>query len=71
MNKQRFLDYLAVLVRAAGSQKAAARTWGVSGAYLGDVLKGRREPGPTLLQALGIWKEVEYVEVALDKVPGE
>lgn len=62
MNKQRFVDYLVLLVSRQGSQKDAAQAWGISAAYLTDVLKGRRDPGPKLLKALGIRKEVTYRE---------
>jgi transcriptional regulator with XRE-family HTH domain len=48
---------------AAGSQKAAAKRLGVSEQYLCDVLKGRREPGKKLLDALGYRRVVVYEQV--------
>ena len=39
---------------AAGSQTALARQWGVSIPYLNDVLHGRRDPGVSILTALGL-----------------
>ena len=39
---------------AAGSQVAWARQWGISTGYVNDVLKGRKLPGPKILQALGL-----------------
>lgn len=47
---------------AAGSQTAWAKANGVSGAYVCDVLMARREPGQSILQALGLRKIVRYVE---------
>jgi len=47
----------------AGSQKAWAEANGVSGAYVNDVLQARREPGDSILRALGLKKVVRYVEV--------
>jgi DNA-binding transcriptional regulator YdaS (Cro superfamily) len=40
--------------RKAGSQKAWADRHGLSGAFVSDAIHGRREPGPTLLDALGL-----------------
>jgi DNA-binding transcriptional regulator YdaS (Cro superfamily) len=40
----------------AGSQTNLAHRIGVSPAYLHDVLKGRREPGPAILTPLGLEK---------------
>lgn len=38
----------------AGGQKAFASQHGVSQAYISDVLRGRREPGPAILNTLGL-----------------
>ena len=51
---------LAAACREAGSQKAWAAAHGVSGAYLCDVLKGNREPGESILAALGLVRVVGY-----------
>jgi len=48
--------------RAAGSQKAWAEANGVTGSYVNDVLQARREPGDSILNALGLVKVVGYVE---------
>lgn len=47
------LEVLALRVKAAGSQRRFAEEVGVSQAYLCDVIRGRREPGPKLAAALG------------------
>lgn len=57
------LDPIAELTRAvaaAGSQRAWAARHKVSLGYVNDVLQGRREPGPAILTALGIVREVRY-----------
>ena len=46
--------------KAAGSQKAWADTNGLSPQYVCDVLQGRREPGDSILSALGLKKVVTY-----------
>ena len=48
-------------VTTFGSRKNAAAHWGISAQYLGDVLQRRRAPGPRLLRALGVDREVTYV----------
>ena len=49
---------------AAGSQRSWAHAHGVSTAYVSDVLAGRREPGPTILEALGVTRSVSYARRA-------
>lgn len=49
--------------KAAGSQQAWAAQNGVSPAYVSDVLNARREPGDSILAALGLRRVVKYVEV--------
>ncbi len=44
----------------AGSQSAWARCADVSQAYVNDVLRGRREPGEAILQALGLERVTAY-----------
>jgi transcriptional regulator with XRE-family HTH domain len=41
------------LVHALGTRRDAAKRLGVSGAYLSDVLNGKREPAGKLLTTLG------------------
>ena len=43
-----------------GSQKDVAKSLNVSAQYLGDVLGGRREPGKSILLAMGFAKVVTY-----------
>lgn len=50
-------------VLAAGTQKKAAKTLGVSAQYIDDVLAGRCEIGPTLAEAMGMRKIVMFEEI--------
>lgn len=47
---------------AAGSQQAFALQHGISPAYVSDVLHARRDPGDSILRALGLRRVVKYVE---------
>lgn len=51
-------------VRARGSQTAAAELVGVSNSYLGDVLKGRKEPGKKMLEGMGLQRRIMYQKVS-------
>lgn len=63
---ERFHDgaFVREMLRAAcakeGSQKAWARKHGVSPAYVGDVLSGRREPGEAICEPLKLERLVLY-----------
>jgi transcriptional regulator with XRE-family HTH domain len=48
------------LVKKYGTQRAAAVRLGVSASYLGEILKGTRPPGPTILQALRLKRKTVY-----------
>jgi hypothetical protein len=50
------------VVASCGSQQKAARKLGLSQAYLGELLRGTRTPGPKVLAALGLRKQTSYVE---------
>lgn len=52
-----------------GSQKKAAETWGISPAFLSDVLNGKRDPGAKLLTALGFRRVVSYEHVNYERDP--
>ena len=60
MNTQEFIAYLQRLASEVGSQKQLAKQLGVSPAYLGDILHGRREPGEKILKALGFQRSIYY-----------
>lgn len=56
------MDPLKVLTeRLKGRSKVdLAAELGISEAYLHDLFNGRREPGPTVLDALGLERKVTY-----------
>ena len=54
------------LVVKAGSMRAMAIEWGLSPAYISDVLAGKRGPGPSILGPLGL---VQVVTVGYVKGP--
>jgi hypothetical protein len=49
----------------AGGVAAWCRTWTppISPAYVGDVLNGRRDPGPAILDVLNLRRETFYFEI--------
>lgn len=60
MTRLQMHAYIFLLVEQAGSQKALAKSLGISESYLSDVLHFRREPGEKLLGAIGVKAEVVY-----------
>lgn len=61
---------LLAAVREAGSQSEWARTHGVSVQYVNDVLRGRRGPGDSILNALGFERVVSYRRMGGRKADG-
>lgn len=53
-------------IQAAGSQRAFAQQHGISTQYVNDVLRGRREMGQKILDALGIDRIVSYRDRGID-----
>lgn len=56
-------DVLAALrteIEAVGTAKAWAERQGVNPSYVSDVLNKNRDPGPVILNALGLEKVVSY-----------
>lgn len=66
LTEQDVLEQLRTAVRAAGNQQAYAAQIGISGQYLSDVLRGRREIGSKILDVLGLEKVVSYRPKQLD-----
>jgi hypothetical protein len=58
-----FLIHLRNTVDEIGSQKLAAQQWGISSAYLSDVLLGKRAPGDSILKPMGFHKVTLYAKV--------
>lgn len=62
VDMQEVLARLQTAINSEGSQRAFAEKHGISLQYVNDVLRGRREPGKLILDALGIEKIVMYRE---------
>ena len=62
MNEQDVIARLREAIAAAGSQRAYAQAHNISEQYLSDVVRGRREPGQKILDALGIERVITYQE---------
>jgi transcriptional regulator with XRE-family HTH domain len=62
MTRDKLVELLQRKVQRAGTQAALAKELGITAAYLGDVLNGKRKPGPTLLDALGYRRVITYVK---------
>jgi DNA-binding transcriptional regulator YdaS (Cro superfamily) len=60
MNADEVRNMLRRACQAAGSAAAWAKDNGVSPAYVSDTLNKRRDPGPAILDALGIEAETNY-----------
>ena len=51
------LDVLRREITRDGSLRATARRLKITPAYLSDVMRGRRDPGPKVLEPLGYFRE--------------
>lgn len=60
MTLQDVLQQLRGEIEAAGSAKAWAERHAISPSYVSDVLKGVRDPGPAVLEALRLERVVTY-----------
>lgn len=58
-------------VMAAGSLRAYARATGVTAAYVSDVLRSRRDPGPKILAPLGLERIEPRYELRYRKVTND
>jgi hypothetical protein len=74
MTRLQVVEMLRRSCAKAGSQRAWARAHGVSVAYVSDVLRGRRDPGKSILTGLGrvglikrITYTVEYIDGPSDE----
>ena len=60
MTLDAFLACLAIEVQRCGSQKAFAHAHNLSEQYLSEVLRGSRQPGQKILDAMGYERVVSY-----------
>ena len=61
--KQKLIDRLQQMIRAAGSQKNLAKKIKYSNVYISDVCNGKREPSNRFCFAIGFRKVVTYEEI--------
>lgn len=64
MTKESVIELLYRKQKAAGDRYRLANALGVPSGILSDVMNGRRDPGPTLLDALGLERVVTYRKAA-------
>ena len=59
------MDPIKILRRriAQSTLRAVARDLGISPAYLSDAMHGNRDPGPKILEALGLERIVTYRKI--------
>jgi len=60
LDEDRFRAHLKAIAKQFGFIVDAAAVWGVSPQFLGDVLAGRKNPGPKLLGSLGVRARTVY-----------
>lgn len=63
MTKEQLIKILRKRVDSAGTAYKVAASLEVTDSHLSDVLSGRREPGPSLLRGLGLYRVVTYKAV--------
>lgn len=68
MTRDSVIKKVEKIIEERGTKKAAAEFLGVSQQYLGDLLKGRRDPGEKILSRLGLQAKVIY-ETRTEQVP--
>jgi hypothetical protein len=61
MHVEEVVEKLKAACKDAGGQTAWGAAHGVSGAYVHDCVRGRRDPGESILRALGLQREVRYI----------
>ena len=62
VNQRDVIKRLKQFVDQFETQKEAAKSLRIRPAYLSDLLNGRRDPGPTVLKALGLRKSYEVIQ---------
>jgi hypothetical protein len=54
MTREQVVKTIRQNIEATGSLREQARLWGISAAYLSDIMNGRRNPGKKILSKLGL-----------------
>lgn len=61
MTRNALIRKLYEMVNERGTQRAVAEYLGVSQIYLSDVLRGKRNPGKSILSKLGLTAQTVYI----------
>lgn len=61
MTRNALIRKLYAMVEERGTQRAVAKYLGVSEIYLSDVLRGKRNPGESILAKLGLTAQTVYI----------
>ena len=61
MNRTQLTKIIRKNILACGSQNALARKWGISNAYMSEVMCQTRAPGPSILRHLGLIRQKKVV----------
>lgn len=56
LTREDIIQLMRALADERGSQTAAAKEIGITLAYFNDVIQGRKDPGPSILQHFGVEK---------------
>lgn len=62
MTKADVVERLRQAIRPYASLKDAGSALQIAPSYIADVLKGRRDPGPSVLKALGLERKTLYAK---------
>lgn len=60
MTEQEVIEHLRVACQNAGGQKAFAKLYRFSTAFVSDVVNGKRHPSDRILEAIGLERVVTY-----------
>ena len=61
LNRDDVIALIQELVEKEGTQSAAAAKLGIVASYMSDLLKGKRDPGPEVLNFFGLEKKIVYI----------
>lgn len=61
LNRDQVIALIRELAKKEGTQEAAAAKIGIAPPYVSDLLRGKRNPGPEVLEFFGLEKKIVYV----------
>jgi plasmid maintenance system antidote protein VapI len=60
LTRQDIVAMIQALIEKEGTQVAAAQKIGISPTHIGEIIRGTRDPGPTVLRYFGLGRETIY-----------